>query len=182
MITWNATDAYKVYIEQGESPQENLLNWDKVVKNFLIFDGIQFEEHQPYYDIKNQYINFHIRYATPYKIGIAGYAYEEHIGIFLPEYYKYIFSSYIEIGNTLAHEIGHMIDVKPREYGEKTNVVLEEYAVQTLYRHIYNCNVFYVIHDYLSPDNIDNLSRRCINVECRGFFVNVGLYVYAHYI
>ena len=33
----------------------------------------------------------------------------------MPEYYKYIFSSYIEIGDTLAHEIGHMIDVKTRE-------------------------------------------------------------------
>ena len=75
-----------------------------------------------------------------------------------------------------------MIDVKPREYAEKTNLVLEEYAVQALYRHIYNRNRFDVIQEYLSPDNIDNLKRRCYTVKCNGFFVNVGKYTYAHYI
>ena len=182
MITWNATDAYKVYVEQGESPQENLLNWDKVVRKLLIFDGIQFEENQPYYDIKNQFINFHIRYSTPSQNGIAGYASDEHIGIFLKtDFYYYIFVSYIEIGKTLAHEIGHMIDVKSREIAEKTNMVLEEFAVQILYKHIYNRNQFEVIYEYLAPDNIENLSRRCFNI-CKGFFVNVGKYTYAHFV
>ena len=48
IITWNATDAYKVYIDEGESPQENLKYWDKSIKKFYIFEGIQFEENQPY--------------------------------------------------------------------------------------------------------------------------------------
>ena len=36
-ITWNATDAYKVYIDEGESPQENLKYWDKSIKSLYIF-------------------------------------------------------------------------------------------------------------------------------------------------
>ena len=182
MITWNATDAYKVYIEEGESLQQNLLNWDKVMRILFTFDGIQFEENQPYYDIKNQYINIHIRYATPYKKGISGYAYEEHIGIFLPDFYQYIFVSYIEIGSTLAHEIGHMIDVQPREYAEKTNMVLEKYAVQQLYKNIYTRRSFDVIYENIAPDNIDNLSIRCFKNICKGFFANVGTYTFAHYV
>ena len=47
IITWNATDAYKVYIKEGESPQENLKYWDKTIKKLYIFDGIQFEKNQP---------------------------------------------------------------------------------------------------------------------------------------
>ena len=182
MITVNATDAYKVYNIQGESPQENLLNWDRIVRKLYIFDGIQFEEHQPYYDIKNQYINIHIRYATPYRLGIAAYAIDDHIGIFLSTQFYNALVSYKEIGKTLAHEIGHMIDVKYREYAERTNVVLEEYAVQALYRDIYNRKRYEQIYESLAPDNIDNLLRFCNNLRCNGFFNNAGNYVYPQYV
>ena len=62
----------------------------------------------------------------------------EHIGFYKPNDFKYSLLSYEEIGKTLSHEIGHMIDVKPRELAERTNVVLEEYAIQTLYKNIYH--------------------------------------------
>jgi len=83
IITWNATDAYKVYIEEGESPQENLKYWDNSIKKLYIFEGIQFEKNQPYYNIKNDYITIHMRYSTYLKQTAAAYASEEHIGIFL---------------------------------------------------------------------------------------------------
>ena len=182
MITVNATDAYQVYNIQGESPQENLLNWDRVIRILYIFDGIQFEEHQPYYDIKNQYINIHIRYAIPYSKNIGAYATDEHIGIFLPITFYNALVSYEEIGSTLVHEIGHMIDVKPREYPERTNVVLEEYAVQVLYKEKYMRKRYGVIHEEIAPDNIDNSLRYCQTSICEGFFNNAGNYTFPQYI
>ena len=151
---------------------------------FYEFSGIQFEENQPYYDIKNQYITIHIRYSTPHKTkGVAGYAFENHIGIFKKDNYKFVFTSYKEIGHTIPHEIGHMIDVEPREYEEKTNLMLEEFAVQVLYNHIYNNRTGYEdIYKYIAPDNIDNLKRYCRDIVCKGFFVNIGTYSWAHYV
>ena len=181
-ITVNATDAYEVYNVQGESPQQNLLNWDEVVKKLYIFDGIQFEEHQPYYDIKNNLINLHIRYSARYKTNVVAYAANEYIGIFLSETFYNALVSYIQIGKTLAHEIGHMIDVKGRTYAERTNVVLEEYAVQALYKHIYNRKNCEFLHTAIAPDNIDNLNRNCHSEVCKGFFINSGDYTYTHYV
>ena len=182
IITWNATDAYKVYIDEGESPQENLKYWDKSIKKFYIFEGIQFEENQPYYNIKNDYINLHMRYSTYLKEASA-YASAEHIGIFLDIYfYKNIFISYHQMSKTLIHEIGHMIDVKPREYAERTNIVLEEYGVQYLYREQYNRALWKDVHEYISPDNIDNSLRHCKDLKnCKGFFINSGPYTYIQY-
>ena len=57
MITVSATDAYDYYVTKGKSPQNNLVNWDNVLKQYYIFDGIQFEINQPYYDYKNNYIS-----------------------------------------------------------------------------------------------------------------------------
>ena len=134
MITLNATYANEIYNKNGESPQKNLVNWDKIIKILYRFDGIQFEQNQPYYNIKNEYIKLHIRYSTKYQEGIGAYAYDEHIGIFNEKHFYNCLVSYKEIGKTLAHEIGHMIDVNFRESAEKSNCVLEEYAAQLLYK------------------------------------------------
>ena len=181
-ITVNATYAHKTYNTNGESPQENLLTWDKLMKYFLIFDGIQFEENEPYYDPKNQFINLHIRYSTNYQGGVAAYAYDDHIGIFYADYFKCSLVSYEGVGRSLVHEIGHMIDVKPREYAEITNCVLEEYAVQTIYKQEYNRERQETLYEAMAPDNIDNSLRFCHNDNCKGFFDNAGLYVYNQYI
>ena len=60
------------------------------------------------------------------------------IGIFFQDYFYKSLVSYDGIGNSLVHEIGHMIDVKQREYAEITNEVLEEYAVQIIYKNNLN--------------------------------------------
>ena len=183
IITWNATDAYKVYIDEGESPQENLKYWDKSIKSLYIFEGIQFEKNQPFYNIKNDYITIHMRYSTYLKKGNAAYASTEHIGIYLQQgFYYYVLVSYNKMHKTLVHEIGHMVDVKPREYAEYTNIVLEEYSVQYLFREQYNRRSWTVIHEYISPDNIDNSLRFCLSLKnCRGFFINSGPYTYIQY-
>ena len=181
-ITLNASYAYDIYNIKGESPQQNLLIWDKVMKYLYIFDGIQFEENQPYYDKKNEFLNIHVRYSQNYKKGTAAYAWDNHIGIFYQDYFHNSLVSYEEIGRSLVHEIGHMIDVSLREYAEITNVVFEEYAVQTIYKHIYNRQRFQTIYTNIAPDNIDNLLRFCNFPPCKGFFNNAGGYVYPHYI
>ena len=78
-----------------------------------------------------------------------------------------------------------MIDVKPREYAEITNCVLEEYAVQTMYKEDYKRERKATIYGAIAPDNIDNSLRYCKKDnkdECKGFFDNAGLYDYNHYI
>ena len=176
MITLNATFAYLTYVIKGESPQKNLLTWDEVMKIFYAFDGIQFEENQPYYDIKNQYINIHIRYSQNNKKGIAAYAYDEHIGIFYQEYFHHSLVSYEEIGRSLGHEIGHMIDIRERELAEFTNLVLQEFTTEVLYRDLYTNRDYESLYKILAPDNIDNPLRNCHQTECKGFFVNSGAY------
>ena len=182
MITLNATYANEIYNNERESPQNNLINWDKIIKILYTFDGIQFYPNQPYYNIKNEYIKLHIRYSTKYQEGIGAYAYEEHIGIFFEKQFNNSLVSYREIGKNLAHEIGHMIDVKPRENAEKTNCVLEEYAIEVLYKDLYNIENIEVLYKEIAPDNIDNLNRNCgDNSICKGFYINSGNYKFAHY-
>ena len=184
LITVNASYANKVYNKKEKSPQENLLNWDKLLRILFIFDGIQFEEDQPYYDVKNQYITIHIRYSQNYRSSVRAYAYDDHIGIFNQNELLKSLVSYEGIGGTLTHEIGHMIDVRPREYPERTNVVLEEYAVQTIYKQNYNRRRHEIIYDAIAPDNIDNKLRYCYQDEeyCDGFFSNAGDYIYPQYV
>ena len=180
-ITLNATFGDEIYNIQGESPQKNLLIWDEIMKYFYIFDGIQFEKNEPYYDPKNEYINIHIRYSVPV-LGSAAFASNEHIGIFYKDVFTFSLLSYIEIGKTLSHEVGHMIDLNERELAERTNVVLEEYAIQTIYKNIYHRDNIERLHEDIAPDNIDNLKRFCgSRHECKGFFINTNGYVYTHY-
>ena len=69
----------KNYVETNYSPESNIMYWDMYLKTLLIFDGLQFDKKQPYYNEKNDYVNIHIRLAQPYG---AGYATVEHVGIF----------------------------------------------------------------------------------------------------
>ena len=102
------------------------------------------------------------------------------IGIFFQDYFYKSLVSYDGIGNSLVHEIGHMIDVKQREYAEITNEVLEEYAVQIIYKKNLNRKYYEDVYKHIAPDNIDNLSRYCYDKSiCRGFFLNVGGYFFS---
>lgn len=82
IITLNATYGNEIYNIQGKSPQHNLLNWDEVIKILYIFDGIQFDENQPYYNIKNEYINIHIRYVCEKGERTLAYASDNHRNFF----------------------------------------------------------------------------------------------------
>ena len=183
IITLNATYANEMYIYQKESPQKNLLSWDKILKDFYKFDGIQFESNQPYYDSKNEYIKIHIRYATnDEQEDNEAYTYDRHIGILNKKQFKICLASNKEIGRPLAHEIGNIIDIIDRNNEEKTNYMLEEYAVQVLFQNLSNITNNEILHNEMAPDNIDNLSRNCGDKKkCKGFYINSGDKKYSHY-
>ena len=184
IITLSATYANEMYINQNESPQKNLLSWDKILKDLYKFDGIQFESNQPYYNIKNEYIKIHIRYAT-----IADqednetHTKDRHIIILTQEHFKNCLVSYKGISRSLAHEIGNIIDIIFRTNEEKTNYMLEEYAVQVLFNNLSNITNNEILHNEIAPDNIDNLLRNCGEKEnCKGFYINSEDNKYSHYI
>ena len=184
MITISATDAYDNYVTKNKSPQNNLVYWDLVLKEYYIFDGIQFEENQPYYDYKNNYLKLHIRYSQQYKSNILAYAYTEHIGIFKENEIYRVMVSYEGIRDVLAHEVGHMIDVEPREIAEETNNVLKEYSLEVIdkYRGYRDSNYDFLVNGMVI-DNINTLERGCSiknKSECNGLFTSYNRYKLCH--
>ena len=181
-ITLNATEADLQYNINKESPQKNLENWDNLMIFLYSFVGIQFEKNQPYYSPENEYINIHIRYSTPLA-GAYAYSYYDYIGLFDPSSFTFPLITHKINHRAFVHEIGHMLDLDCMEIPEKTNVVLEEYSTNTVYKGTYNRMKYMVlIYEDIAPDNIDNLSRHCQGLtECKGFFIDVGKYYHAHY-
>ena len=179
MLTVNATLANDIYNYQKKSPQKNLLNLDELLKKYYIFDGIQFEKNQPYYDFRNQYININFRFTQERK-GAQAYAYTELIGIFYKVDLFTMMSSYdISFGGTIPHEIGHMIDVKKRTYQERTNNVLKKFSVEVLEKRDILKSDYDIVLKNLILDNVDPLLRGCQKQnknECRGFFNEYGDY------
>ena len=172
-----ATQAYKIYKEQNKSALNNLLNWDIYMKKLYIYDGIQFEKNQPYYNELNNYICIHFRYAQPYALAYAG---NEHIGIFYDDWLeKAIYLEEKEIGWGFPHEIGHMMDINERTISETSNNMISKYSET------------YIQGDgswgpdrqnnkikYLTRDDIDDKLRGCKEEDeskCYGFFKNIEL-------
>ena len=180
MITINATKAYENYVSKGKSPQDNLLYWNEVTKKYYIFDEIQFDENQLYYNEKNKYIKIHLRYSIKYKDNILAYAYIEHIGIFMKEELYVAMVSTEGIGRTMSHEFGHMIDVTPREIKEETNNVLREYSLLMVDINKGDNYLDYnILEKGMTPDNISTLLRGCSSqnkAECNGLFTDYKRY------
>ena len=178
MITVKATLADEFY-SSDNSPQKNLLNLDDILKKYYIFDGIQFEKNQPYYDIKNQYININFRYTQPLK-GARAYASTEHIGLYYKADLFTILVTYsYGLESTIPHEIGHMIDLKDREYEERTNNVLRQYSLVAIEKKSLSNNDYDIVRENLLLDNIDPLLRGCTKIDkskCEGFFNEYGDY------
>ena len=178
MITVDATDAYEIYVNQGKSPQENLLKWDERIDNFLIFDGIQMNENQPYYNVMNKYINIHLRYSQQYSNSVLAYAYTEHVALYAKYHLYDIIDSTEGIDRTIAHEIGHIIDISPRIIDEQSNNVITQLS-RYLEKPDEIIGDFFIAREALVKDNIDPYMRGCnsenIN-ECNGLFFNFDRY------
>ena len=177
MMTVRATFAYNIYKGENKSPLKNLNDWDIYMKKLYTYDGIQFEENQPYYNIKNNYICIHFRYAQPYALA---YAANEHIGIFYDDWIeKAISLDEKEIGWGFPHEIGHMMDINERTISETSNNMISKYSETFIQGDgswgpdRQNSKI-----KYLTLDDIDDKLRGCSSDDpnqCYGFFKNVEL-------
>ena len=177
MITVRATQAFKIYKEQNKSPLKNLLTWDSYLKKLYIYDGIQFEKNQPYYNEKNDYICMHFRYSQPYALAYAG---NEHIGIFYDDWIEIDISlDEKEVGWGIPHEIGHMIDIDERKVNETSNNMISKYSETFIQGDgSFGLDKQNIKRKYLTPDNIESKLRGCKSEEeskCYGFFKNEEL-------
>ena len=173
MITIQATLANDIYQNSNKGPLVNLNTWDEYIKKLFIYDGIQYNNSEPYYDIKNTYVNLHIRYAQPFG---AAYASSEHIGIFSSGWFGT--AIYAEsYGWGFAHEIGHTMDVNERTVSENTNNMISKYD-ETYLRKEGSRGEFSESLKALTLDDIDVYKRGCSNDSddtCKGFFTNLQL-------
>ena len=177
MMSVRATHAYKIYKGENKSALNNLLDWDIYMKKLYTYDGIQFEENQPYYNEKNNYICIHLRYAQPYALAYAG---KEHIGIFYDDWIERAISiNEKEIDWGFPHEIGHMMDISDRTVSETSNNMISKYSETFLQGDgswgpdRENNKI-----KYLTPDDIDDKLRGCKSddeTQCFGFFKNKEL-------
>ena len=178
MITVSATVAYDIYVNKSKSPQANLLKWDERIEKFFTFDGIQLDESQPYYDIKNKYINIHLRYSQQKSNTVLAYATTEHIGIYLKYHLLDLVDSTEGIDNTIAHEIGHIIDVSPRIISEQTNNVITQLS-EFLDKMYGASGDFKIASQPLIRDDVEIYLRGCRSKntsECNGLFRNYDNY------
>ena len=177
IITVKASDAYKWYVDEKKSPQNNLKGWDEYILKLFIYDGIQFEKNQPFYNESNEYVNLHIRFSQPYG---GGYAYTEHIGIFYEDWIeRAIYFVEEDIGWGFPHEIGHTMDIGERIVSETSNNMISKYSETYLQGDgTWGPDRQENKIKYLTPDNIDNKLRGCQSDDqstCKGFLMNIEL-------
>ena len=116
MITVKASSAYNIYSNKKIkiSPQNKLTSWDNFIKKLLIFDGVQFLNNEPYYDIRNDYINVHFRYSQQ-KGKAYAFAYHQYIGLCKEDSINLLLNFDIKtVGWAFPHEIGHTLDIPER--------------------------------------------------------------------
>ena len=177
IITVKASEAYKKYYGEKKSPQDNLNGWDSYIKKLFIYDGIQFEKDQPFYNENNNYVNLHIRFSQPYG---GAYAYTEHIGIFYDDWID-LAINFVEkeIGWGFPHEIGHTMDIGERVVSETSNNMISKYSETYLQGDgTWGPDRQENKIKYLTPDNIDDILRGCQSedeLDCKGFLMNMEL-------
>ena len=170
MITVQATLAYNIYKDKTKGPLSNLNTWDEYIKKLFMYDGIQYEPSEPNFNIKNTYVNLHIRYAQPFGAAYAGY---EHIGIFSEGWFNTAIYAQA-FGWGFAHEIGHTMDINERTVSENSNNMISKYDDAYL-RRDGTRGEFANSLKYLTPDDIDVYERGCSSDTCNGFFTNMQL-------
>ena len=178
MLTVRASDAYRIYSNNKITPLETINGWDNFLRKLYKFDGIQFSIIQNYFDMRNEYIKIHYRFAQPYALA---YATVEHVGFHTERYIEQAINFNIkQIGWGFAHETGHMMDIYERVASETSNNMISKY-----YDAVLCGNNTVGINDhqknkikYLTPDNVDNRLRGCSDsnkTNCQGYFKNIKL-------
>ena len=114
----------------------------------------------------------HLRYSQQYSNNILAFATTEHIGLYMEYHLNQIIVSTEAIDSTIAHEIGHIIDVSPRIYKEQTNNVITQLSD---YLDNKTDSDFKIAGKALIKDDIDIYLRGCRvqnTSECNGLFYN----------
>ncbi|HIY96301.1 MAG TPA: M60 family metallopeptidase [Candidatus Borkfalkia excrementigallinarum] len=117
ILTVTATQARKQYIEGSHSPAQALKNWEDYLSALYDFCGVYNAEHA---DARAQYLNVNIRVMQPLA-GAAAYAYGEHIGIYPNGDWEVTCLQAENFGWGVSHELGHMMEISERTWGEYTN-------------------------------------------------------------
>jgi len=102
----------------------------------------------------------------------------EHVGLYMTYHLKELIDSTNGIDRTIAHEIGHIIDVKPRIVSEQSNNVITEFS-QYLDGEWHNSGDFPIASQAMTIDDVDTLLRGCRvknTSECNGLFYNYEAY------
>ncbi len=117
ILTVTASQAHTQYAAGGYSPAGALANWKEYLSALYDFCGVYDEGHS---DPRAQYLNVNIRVMQPLA-GAAAYAYGEHIGIYPNGDWEVTCLRAENFGWGVTHELGHMMDISERTWGEYTN-------------------------------------------------------------
>lgn len=117
ILTVTASQARRQYAEGGYSPAEAMDSWTEYMTELYGFCGVYDEK---YADERSQYLNVNIRVMQSLA-GAAAYAHTEHIGIYPNGDWEVTCLRGSGFGWGVTHEIGHMMDISERTWGEYTN-------------------------------------------------------------
>ena len=123
ILTVTATQARRQYVDGGFSPARALENWREYLHSLYAFCGIYDAAH---YDSRSQYLNVNIRVMQSLS-GAAAYAIGEHIGIYPNGDWEVTCLQAENFGWGVTHELGHMMEISEREWGEYTNNMWSQY-------------------------------------------------------
>ena len=173
MISVKATDAYKVYSEENKGPQKNLLAWEVYLRKIYAFYGIELNPNSPDFDIKNSYLNIHLRFNQP----LPPYAVTEYIGIYDEDWVKkslYIIGQ--ETDWDLTCQIADMMDIRETFIFEILNRLAAKYSEIVIKGEKNNerNNLYEEKIKYLTLNETNNL-RGCLyedTKQCKGFLQN----------
>ena len=175
MISVRASDAYKIYSDGKKGPQKNLLAWDAYLKQIYSFYGIQLNRNEKDFDIRNEYINIHLRFNQP----LETYAVTEYIGIHIDEWVEK--SLYIvgqETDWDFTCQIADMMDIRETFIFKILNKFTAKYSQIVIKGEEENNEQNYLYEEklkYLSADEIESNMRGSTyddTKKCKGFLQN----------
>ena len=175
MISVRASDAYKMYSQGDKSPQKNLLAWDAHLKKIYSFYGIQLDKYGKDYDIRNEYINIHLRFNQP----LETYAVTEYIGFHSDEWIEK--SLYIvgqETDWEVSCQLADMMDIRETFIFQILNKLTAKYSQIVIKGEEEDNEQNYLYEEkikYLSADDVESNMRGCVyddTKNCKGFLQN----------
>ena len=174
LISVKASDAFKVYSEEGKGPQKNLLAWDQYLKKIYSFYGVSLNEDDDNYNKNNNYINIQIRFNQP----LPPYAVTEYIGI---HDYEWVAKALYIVGQEndwdYNLQIADMLEMREIFIFDVLNGLLAKYSEVAIHgaKTTDKNTVYEDKIKYLTLDETQNNMRGCLSKDtklCKGFLQN----------